>query len=205
MKVAPILRELMAAGLEGERLIAAIERIEAGQPEIEEELLSPGARRTRRWRERHKASQSVTSVTCDALVTPSEQKKSSPTPPKKKTTPSVSNETSGAAAAAPIFEDSTHELWHEGVAILGQLGVSDKPARSNIGRWLRDAKSDAAKVLGAIQRARDARTRDPIPFVTGALRTGGQRPRNLGFLDLALEINTDEQPHHDPPRLIGSD
>lgn len=109
-----------------------------------------------------------------------------------------------AAVAAPVFEDSTHELWHEGVAILGQLGLPDKPARSNIGRWLRDAKSDAARVLGAIQRARDARTRDPVAFVTGALRTN-HRPRDRGgFLDLALEIGEHEHRGYPKPRLIDS-
>jgi hypothetical protein len=108
-----------------------------------------------------------------------------------------------AAVAAPVFADSTHELWHEGVTILGQLGLPDKPARSNIGRWLRDAKSDAAKVLGAIQRARDARTRDPVAFVTGALRTNLKPRGKSGFLDLALEIGN-EHSDYPKPRLIGS-
>lgn len=105
------------------------------------------------------------------------------------------------AGASPIYEDSTHELWAEGVAILGQLGVPEKSARSNIGRWLKDARSDASRVLGAIQRARDARTGDPIPFVTGALRTN-HKPRGGSFLELALEIGENEKQPGYPPKLI---
>jgi hypothetical protein len=74
--IAAVLRELITAGLEGEQLVAAIERIE-GQIEPRR---SVGAMRTARWRERHKASQSVTSVTCDAKEIP-------PTPPKENKLP----------------------------------------------------------------------------------------------------------------------
>lgn len=123
---------------------------------------------------------------------------------KKVITEEDSEAKASAAVAAPVYADSTHELWHEGVAILGQLGLPDKTARSNIGRWLRDAKSDAAKVLGAIQRARDARTRDPISFVTGALKTNLKPRGNSGFLDLALEIGEHEHSDYPKPRLIGS-
>lgn len=110
---------------------------------------------------------------------------------------------SAAAAAVPVFTDSTHELWHEGTAILCQLGLPDKSARSNIGRWLRDSGGDATKVLGAIQRARDARTREPIPFVTGALKTNSKPRGRSGFLDLALEINENEHDDHRQPRFVG--
>lgn len=120
-----------------------------------------------------------------------------------KTIETDSEANASAAVAAPVFADSTHELWHEGVAILVQLGLPERASRSNIGRWLRDAKSDAAKVLGAIQRARDARTRDPVAFVTGALKTA-HAMRGSGFLGLALEIGQNEEPSIDHPRLIGS-
>jgi uncharacterized protein YdaU (DUF1376 family) len=102
----------------------------------------------------------------------------------------------GLRPAEPIYTDSTHELWAEGVAILGQLGVHDRSARTNIGRWLKAA--EAAAVLNAIQRARDARTGDPIPFVTGALRTPGRGPpqRNASFQDVIRELS--EGAPHDP-------
>jgi hypothetical protein len=72
---------------------------------------------------------------------------------------------------SPVYTDSQHELWGEGVAILTALGVQDRTARSNIGRWLRDARNDAVAVLGAIQRARDARVIDPVPWITRAILT----------------------------------
>lgn len=83
-----------------------------------------------------------------------------------------------APAGQPVYSDSRHELWGEGVAILRQLGEPAKSARSNIGRWLKSSRDDAATVLGAIQRARDNRVIDPIPWITQALRTdaNGQSP-----------------------------
>lgn len=54
--IAAVIKELMAAGVTGDALVAAIERIEAeGKPRR-----SAGAERQARWRERHKASRNVT-------------------------------------------------------------------------------------------------------------------------------------------------
>ena len=78
------------------------------------------------------------------------------------------------AVAPPVYTDSKHELWGEGVPILQALGVSNP--RSIIGRWLKDTKDDAVTVLGAIQRARDVRVIDPVPWITRAIQTGP--PRN---------------------------
>jgi hypothetical protein len=99
-----------------------------------------------------------------------------------------------AGASRPIYTDSRHELWGEGVQILVQLGVADRAARSNIGRWLRDARDDAQSVLNAIQRARDARVIDPIPWITRALtsnsgnRIGNGTARNGGFIHHAIYL-----------------
>jgi hypothetical protein len=76
-----------------------------------------------------------------------------------------------AGASRPVYTDSRHELWGEGVQVLVQLGVPDRAARSNIGRWLKDAQDNAQSVLGAIQRARDARVFEPIPWITRALKS----------------------------------
>lgn len=78
--------------------------------------------------------------------------------------------------AKPVYTDSKHELWGEAVPILVALGVPERSARANIGRWLRDAKEDAQAVLGAIQRARDHRVIEPIPWITRALKTNGKSP-----------------------------
>lgn len=59
---AQMVAELMAAGLEGEALIAALRRIEeASQTSHETSQKSAGAKRTERWREKRKASH-VTSL-----------------------------------------------------------------------------------------------------------------------------------------------
>jgi hypothetical protein len=132
----------------------------------------------------------------------SEQKEIPPAPPKEKTTSSqiprgICSE-AAVAAQAPVYADSRHELWGEGVAILGQLGIAERSARPNIGRWLKDAKDDAQMVLGAIQRARDHRVIDPIPWITRAIGTengksrqagnsGGQSGERRTFATIALE------------------
>jgi hypothetical protein len=91
----------------------------------------------------------------------------------------------------PIYTDSKHELWGEGVQILQQLGVPDRSARSNIGRWLRDQRDDAQRVLGAIQRARDARVIDPIPWITRALATDGNFNGNPSRKRTTVEAGRD--------------
>lgn len=95
----------------------------------------------------------------------------------------------------PIYTDSKHELWGEGVLILAALGVAEKSARSNIGRWLRDTQEDPHRVLGAIQRARDARVMDPIPWITRAIRSAkeflnGKSNRPTSVLDANDEISS---------------
>lgn len=54
--IAAVLRELIAAGVTGDALVTAVERIEAAMVPV----VSPGAARQRRYRERHKASRNVT-------------------------------------------------------------------------------------------------------------------------------------------------
>ena len=70
----------------------------------------------------------------------------------------------------PVYTDVRHELWAEGTAILASLGVKETIAKPNIGRWLKDTRDDAETVLGAIQRARDGRIVDPIPWITQAIK-----------------------------------
>lgn len=70
---------------------------------------------------------------------------------------------------APAEMTILDRLWIDGKATLVSLGASERQAGSMIGRWLRDCGDDAQRVLGAIQRARDHGTGDPIPFVTRLL------------------------------------
>jgi hypothetical protein len=139
---------------------------------------------------------------------------------------SVANATAADAASEaavrsdsekPVYTDSKHELWGEGVPILVSLGLTDRAARSNIGRWLRDVSDDAQQVLGAIQRARDNRIMNPIPWITRALNTGhgnGQNRQNGGRINpfkatldglqrgFELEASGNDEACPPPPRLL---
>ena len=75
-----------------------------------------------------------------------------------------------AQPPAPVYTDSKHELWGEGVPILISLGLSEGRARQMIGTWRKHTHDDAQAVLSAIQRARDHRIADPIPWITAALK-----------------------------------
>jgi hypothetical protein len=87
------------------------------------------------------------------------------------------SELRSAPAAPPKYADAKHELWHDGVIILQQLGKEAKLARSMIGKWLKETGDDAPQVLAAIRRAREMGTPDPIPFVTGALKVPAARQK----------------------------
>lgn len=102
-RIAAALRELIAAGVTGDSLVAAIERIEAA----EKPTRTRGAIRTERWRERLKASQSVTVTECDASVSsPAPPSDSSPiTPPITPPTPSPSSIARGRVRGARLPAD----------------------------------------------------------------------------------------------------
>ena len=84
-----------------------------------------------------------------------------------------------AASTGPpdraAFASSKHELWADGPRLLTELGVPESKARGLIGGWMKDASDDAAGVLGAIRRARDAKPIDPIPWIIRALPTARER------------------------------
>jgi hypothetical protein len=88
---------------------------------------------------------------------------------------------SGAVApiAEPVYADAKHELWAEGVLLLGQLGLNEAKARQMIGRWCRDTGNDYAGVMTAIQQARDQRPPgDIVGWITRALPTKANHERN---------------------------
>ena len=82
-----------------------------------------------------------------------------------------------ARAPAAPFADVLHELWAEGPTVLMQLGISEGHARRMIGKWLKDTKDDPVRVYDAIKLARQKRTGDPIPFITGALKVSATTSR----------------------------
>jgi hypothetical protein len=101
-------------------------------------------------------------------------------------------EANASGAEAPIYTDSRHELWGEGIPILMSLGMAEKSARGMVGRWLKQAGDDAQKVLSVIQRARDLRVIDPMPWITKAITTGGANGKTtdakVGFSGIAARL-----------------
>lgn len=96
-------------------------------------------------------------------------------PPKPSTNIS-DTDVSGAEAPLPhAYTDNRHELWGEGKPILLSLGIPERQCGQLIGRWLKATGDDCAGVLDAIQRAREARPHEPIPWITRALPTKANR------------------------------
>jgi uncharacterized protein YdaU (DUF1376 family) len=92
--------------------------------------------------------------------------------------PDVSRETLfSEQQAPPVYTDTKHEVWTEGVLILVSLGMKEAKARSMIGLWMKTTKDDAVSVLGAIQRARDNRVGGPVEWITRALQPENNHER----------------------------
>lgn len=86
---AAVIRELVAAGLAGDALVTACERIEAATPDVELDTRTPRQKRNARYYDR-KASEkrlkaSYSDVSDADVLSP--KKETSPEPPKEKTTP----------------------------------------------------------------------------------------------------------------------
>jgi hypothetical protein len=72
------------------------------------------------------------------------------------------------------------------------MGVPDRQAKGNIGRWLKASGDDASGVLAAIRRARDMGTRDPIALVSRILApikpASPERTTSHVLIDLARQF-----------------
>ena len=182
---ADLLTRLIEAGTPA-ALVAEV-AVELGRAQAERDALEArrASDRARKDRQRHVMSRDATGQigterdNCD----PSPETKRNPspcTPSKEKTQPSGSDaDASGAAAPLmPAYTDARHELWGEGKPILLELGVPERQCGQLIGRWLKTTGDDCAGVLDAIQRAREARPHDPIPWITRALPTKANHERN---------------------------
>lgn len=82
-----------------------------------------------------------------------------------------SEEPSITVANATVHERKTDLVWKTSPEQLLSLGLSERAARSNLGRWLKDAKPD--RVLEAVDAAYRVGTKDPIAYVTAALKPKG--------------------------------
>lgn len=72
----------------------------------------------------------------------------------------------------------TDTLWREGPKKLAKLGTPENRARKQIGHWLKTSKPE--EILRAIEQAERNGTRDPIPYVTAALKPKAQGWRKNG-------------------------
>lgn len=158
--IAVVMRELIAAGVTGDALVTAIERIEASLDPV----VSAGAARTRRWRakneEASQASQASQNVTCDG-------KERSPTPPKeiyisKKDTTEVGKEEKEEKSkkeqiptirAREIIELFETRFWS---AFPKRDGANPKsPARKSFLAAVKHGH-DPEKIIGGAERCRDS-------------------------------------------------
>jgi hypothetical protein len=71
-------------------------------------------------------------------------------------------------------------VWVEGLQILQSLSLAEPIARKMVGRWIKDCGGDQDRVMAAIESAAAAGTRDPVPYVTAALRAVPAEAAPLG-------------------------
>jgi hypothetical protein len=109
-------------------------------------------------------------------------------PPRPKTEPpetrqAPSDPVASGAGVLLAQADPKLELFRDGLADLATMGLTDeRAARRLLGKWLRDARGDAAQVTAAIVEAKAAGPpADPIPYITRLLhlRQNHERARPL--------------------------
>lgn len=137
------------------------------------------AAETIKTRPAHKSTKSRTIITfCnyDKYQTPQPSKNQEPTKDQP-TKEQINNIPVGEEASSEPVGVSilTKALWNEGVRFLVSKGVSEKNARSFIGKCRKS--SDDAKILSAIEAAQKAGTEDPVPYITKALSASGGKNR----------------------------
>lgn len=89
------------------------------------------------------------------------------------------SEANASAKAPPEYPiDPVERLWAEGLDLMARMDCPAAKARPNVGRWLRDARNDAGRVLDAIRRANEHGTKDPIALVGRILNPTTRGARN---------------------------
>lgn len=80
---------------------------------------------------------------------------------------------------------SDPDYWRKQVFTAGlqsirrMTGKPDGAARTMLGRWLRDAKDDARRVLRAIEDAEAEQTIDPVAWITRSLSQRARQPQRV--------------------------
>lgn len=97
-----------------------------------------------------------------------------------------SKEPSITVANATVRELKTDLVWKSCPRQLVSLGLTERTARSNLGRWLKNADPD--RVLNAVDAARRVGTQDPIPYIESALKPKSvRREGDHWFVDPGTE------------------
>jgi hypothetical protein len=110
---------------------------------------------------------------------------------------------SGGSGGNRVELEPTQWLWTEGVALLRQLGVSEKAARGNVGRWLK-AGHDPASIKTLVVDVNHKGIGDPVPWITKALGNGketrnGHGPRSMAAAADDLIARAEEREREDGP------
>lgn len=162
MTVAEMVRAMAAAGATPEVIAIAVEAVEARDRRDADRKAERAAARKRQRLSRDNAA-TVARHDGDnaATVAPGSPQEIITQPPSR-----LSEANASASDAEPEPTDPVERVWKMGTALLVEMGVPEKQAKSNIGRWMRDSRNDASRVLAAIQRARDHGTGDPVSLVS---------------------------------------
>ena len=175
--ISAALRELIAAGLEGEDLIAAVERIEAAVPnsvdEAAERRRSKDRERKRNERLR-KSAESAESVEITDTAPPSPLP-NVPTPLKTHTSPSQEKDPKGSQKKGSNFDEKFDAFW---AAYPRRLGANPrKPAREKFILAIRSG-ADPASIIAAAENYRREEERSGkigTPYVAQATTWLNQR------------------------------
>lgn len=87
------------------------------------------------------------------------------------------------AAVTALRVDWRERLFRQGLASVCEMtGKPIGPARSLLGKWLRDAKDDARKVLRTIEDAQEQNAAEPVAWIEAALKARpAQRSDSTAF------------------------
>ena len=129
-----------------------------------------------------------------------DQRNGRPSPSPSQDSGSLRSPAPVPVAEPPSMRDT---LWRDGVPILQRLiGQSDSRVRGFLGRLLKSANDDCAKVYRAIREAESLRPADPSAWLTaacGAGRINGRPDKHLtGLAVVAGYAPLDDEPEPQP-------
>ena len=93
---------------------------------------------------------------------------------------------SAESGGTQVEKTPEQRIWSDGVGLLVQLGLEQKAARENIGKWLKFGH-DAARIYSLVAEAHTKGTGSPVAYVTAALggTNGKSHHRGRSLADAA--------------------